>query len=111
MNTSREKGLFGGSGVNFLPFIGFRAATPRFGERKGKKVVTKEILLVHKNGNRRRLEQKTNGSLWQGGEKIFSSEAEAGQKGWKVDAVKVILIPVNPRENPEVIGHHEWVAR
>jgi hypothetical protein len=74
-------------------------------------VVTKEILLAHKNGDRRRLEEKTNGSLWQGAEKIFSSEAEAGQKGWKVDAVKVILIAVKPRENPEGIGRRGWVAR
>jgi hypothetical protein len=73
-------------------------------------VVTKEILLVHKDGGRRRLEQKTNGSLWQGGEKIFSSEAEAGQKGWKVDAVKVILVPANPWENREIIRAHERVA-
>jgi hypothetical protein len=32
----REKGLFGESGVNFLPFMGFGAATPRFGEGKRK---------------------------------------------------------------------------
>jgi hypothetical protein len=103
--------MFGESGTHFLPFIGFGARTPRFGEGKGKKVVTKEILLVHKDGGRRRLEQKTNGSLWQGGEKIFSSEAEAGQKGWKVDAVKVILVPANPWENREIIRAHERVAR
>jgi hypothetical protein len=74
-------------------------------------VVTKEILLVHKNGGRRHLEQKTNGSLWQGGEKLFSSEAEACQKGWKVDAVKVILGPANPRENREILRAHERIAR
>lgn len=74
-------------------------------------MVAKKILLVHKNGGHRQLEQKSNGSLWQGGEKVFSSEAEAGQEGWKVDAVKVILIAANPRENPEGIGHHGWVAR
>ncbi len=74
-------------------------------------MVTKEILLVHNNGGRRHLEQKPDGSLWQGGEKIFSSEAEAGQKGWKVDAVKVILMPAIPRENPEIIGPHEWAVR
>ena len=73
-------------------------------------MVNKKVLLVHRNGWSRHLEQKTNGSLWQGGEKIFSSEAEAGQKGWKVDAVKVVLISANPRENPEVIGRHGWVA-
>lgn len=74
-------------------------------------MVAKEILLVNKNGGHRQLEQKTNGSLWQGGEKIFSSEAEACQNGWKVDAVKVILMPRSPRENPETTGPHEWVAR
>jgi hypothetical protein len=61
-------------------------------------MVTKEILLVHKDEGHRRMEQKTNGSLWQGDEKIFSSEAEAGQRGWKVDAVKVILGPTNPKK-------------
>ena len=71
----------------------------------------KEILLVHKDWGRHRLEQKSNGSIWFNGEKMFSSEAEAVQKGWKVDAVKVILIPANPRENPEIVGPHEWVAR
>jgi hypothetical protein len=71
---------------------------------KNEKMVFKEILLVYKNGAHRRLEQKTNGSLWQGGEKIFSSEAEASQNGWKVDAVKVILGPTNLRKNPEIIG-------
>lgn len=74
-------------------------------------MVTKEILLVHKTGVHRRLEQKTNGSLWHGGEKIFSSEAEAGQKGWKVDAVKVILMPATQRENLDFTRSHEWVAR
>ena len=80
-------------------------------EREKRKMVTKEILLVHKDGGHHQVEQKTNGSLWLGGEKIFSSEAEAGQKGWKVDAIKVILVPTSPRENSEIIGPHERVAR
>jgi len=63
-------------------------------------VITKEILLVHRDWGRHRLEQKSNGSMWLDGEKIFSSEAEACQKGWKVDAVKVILMPANPLKNP-----------
>jgi hypothetical protein len=67
-------------------------------------MVFKEILLVYKKGAHRRLEQKINGSLWQGGEKIFSSEAEASHSGWKVDAVKVILAPTSLRKNPEIIG-------
>lgn len=74
-------------------------------------MVAKEILLVHKNEGHRQLEQKINGSLWQGGEKIFSSEAEACQKGWKVDVVKVILLTAHPRENPEAMGSHERVGR
>ena len=49
--------------------------------RKGEKVITKEILLVHRDWGRHRLEQKSNGSMWLDGEKIFSSEAEACQKG------------------------------
>jgi len=63
-------------------------------------VITKEILLVHRDWGRHRLEQKSNGSMWLDGEKILSSEAEACQKGWKVDAVKVILMPANPLKNP-----------
>lgn len=72
---------------------------------KNEEMVFKEILSVYKNGAHRRLEQKTNGSLWQGGEKIFSSEAEAeaSQNGWKVDAVKVILGPTTLRKNPQII--------
>lgn len=73
-------------------------------------MVTREILLVHKDEGRRRLEQKTNGSLWQGGEKVFSSEAEACQNGWKVDAVKVILASANPQEQPDIIELRERVA-
>lgn len=74
-------------------------------------MVAKQILLVHRNGGHRRLEQKTNGSLWQGGEKIFSSEAEACRNGWKVDVVKVILLTANPRENPEAMGFHERAGK
>ena len=52
-------------------------------------MVAKEVLLVKEGGGKHWLEQKNNGSLWQGGEEIFPSEAEAPKKGWKVDAVKV----------------------
>jgi hypothetical protein len=51
----------------------------------------KKILLINEKGTQVWLEQKTNGSLWQNGEEIFSSEDEAKQKGWKVDAVKIII--------------------
>ncbi len=51
----------------------------------------KKILLINENGAQVWLEQKTNGSIWQNGEEIFSSENEAKQKGWKVDAVKIII--------------------
>ena len=51
----------------------------------------KIILLINENGERVWLEQKTDGSLWQNGEEIFASEEDAKQKGWKVDAVKVIF--------------------
>jgi hypothetical protein len=52
-------------------------------------MVSKEVFLVKEDGGRLWLEQKPNGSLWQGGEVIFATEAEASQRGWKVDAVKV----------------------
>ncbi len=51
----------------------------------------KKILLINENGAQLWLEQKTNGSLWQNGEEIFPSENEAEQKGWKVDAVKIVI--------------------
>ena len=73
-------------------------------------MVAKEILLVHKNEGHRQLEEKINGSLWQGGEKIFSSEAEACQNGWKVDAVKVILASAELRDDPGIIELRERVA-
>ena len=73
-------------------------------------MVAKQILLVHRNGGHRQLEQKTNGSLWQGGEKIFSSEAEACQNGWKVDAVKVILASAVLQDDTGIIELRERVA-
>ena len=73
-------------------------------------MVAKEILLVHKNEGHRQLEEKINGSLWQGGEKIFSSEAEACQNGWKVDAVKVILASAVLQDDTGIIELRERVA-
>jgi len=52
-------------------------------------MVSKEVFLVKKDGGKLWLEQKSNGSLWQDGEEIFATEAEAGKRGWRVDAVKV----------------------
>ncbi len=54
-------------------------------------MMCKKILLINENGTQVWLEQKTDGSLWQNGEEIFHSEDEAKQKGWKVDAVKIII--------------------
>ena len=51
----------------------------------------KIVLLVNGDGKQRWLEQKANGTLWEAEEKIFASEAEANEKGWKVDAVKDVL--------------------
>ncbi len=52
-------------------------------------MVSKEVFLVKQDGGKLWAEQKSNGSLWQDGEEIFTTEAEAGKKGWRVDAVKV----------------------
>jgi hypothetical protein len=52
-------------------------------------MVCKEVFLVKEGGGKLWLEQKTNGSLWQDREEIFATEAEARNRGWKVDAVKV----------------------
>ena len=54
-------------------------------------MICKKILLINENGTQVWLEQKSNGSLWQNGEEMFSSEDEAKQKGWKVDAVKIVF--------------------
>ena len=110
MNAQQGERVVGRIRGEILAFhqVRSRYSPPR--RRKREEVITKEILLVHKDSGRRRLEQKANGSFWQGGEKIFSSEAEASQKGWKVDAVKVILMPANPK-NPEITGPHERVGR
>jgi len=51
----------------------------------------RRVLLVNGYGQQRWLEQKANGTLWEAEEKIFASEKEANEKGWKVDAVKVVL--------------------
>jgi hypothetical protein len=52
-------------------------------------MISKEVVLVKNDGGKLLLEQKTNGSLWHEGEEIFATEAEARDRGWKVDAVKV----------------------
>jgi hypothetical protein len=54
-------------------------------------MICKKILLIDENGTQEWMDQETNGSLWQNGEEIFASEDEANQRGWKVDAVKIIF--------------------
>jgi len=54
-------------------------------------VVGKTILLINEEGERRWLGKNTDGSLWQGDGKIFASETEATQRGWRVDAVKIVF--------------------
>jgi hypothetical protein len=51
----------------------------------------KKVLLVNGDGQKWWLEQKANGTLWESGKEIFASETEANKKGWKIDAVKVVL--------------------
>ena len=60
-------------------------------------MVEKEIQLISEEGAKTWLIQKTNGSLWQDGKKIFDSPAEASKEGWKVDAVKVVWDPTDGR--------------
>ena len=54
-------------------------------------MAAKTILLINEEGEQRWLEEKTNGSLWQGDKEIFTSETEASINGWQVDAVKVVI--------------------
>ena len=56
-------------------------------------MMEKEIQLISEEGAKTWLIQKTNGSLWQNGRKIFVSSAEASKEGWRVDAVKVVWDP------------------
>jgi len=57
--------------------------------------MNKKILLVNKEGGQRWLEERINGSLWQGEMEFYASAAEASEKGWKVDAVKIIFDGTN----------------
>lgn len=50
-------------------------------------MMVRTILLINEQGEQRWLEEKNNGSLWQGDKKIFTSETEASIKGWQVDAL------------------------
>ena len=54
-------------------------------------------MLINKEGRRWWLDQKANKSLWEGEKEIFVSQAEAREKGWKIDAEKVIFFE-NPNE-------------
>ena len=51
--------------------------------------------MINEEGEQLWLEEKTNGSLWQGDGKIFASATEASIKGWKVDALKVAIDSMN----------------
>ncbi len=61
----------------------------------------KTILLINEEGERCWLEEKTNGSLWQGDGEMFASETEASKRGWKVDAVKVVFESPDGEEKVE----------
>ena len=54
-----------------------------------RKMVSKEIFLVKKDGAKLWAVQKANGALWQDGVEIFTTAAEAGKMRRKVDTVKV----------------------
>ena len=54
-------------------------------------MANKLVLLIGEEDEYWWLEQKADGSFWQGAVEVFASETEAGEYGWKVDAVKVIL--------------------
>jgi len=61
--------------------------------------MSKRILLINKEGGRRWLEERINGSLWQGGIEFYASAAEASEKGWNVDAVKIIFEGTDGKES------------
>jgi hypothetical protein len=63
----------------------------RPGGNKERNMVPKTVLLINEEGEQCWLEEKDNGSLWQGDGKIFASEIEANIRGWKVDALKVVF--------------------
>ena len=51
----------------------------------------KMICLVNEEEKQNCFEQKADGSIWASQENVFASEIEAGKKGWKVDAIKILL--------------------
>ena len=65
--------------------------TERSVGNKERDMVDRTILLINEEGDQYWLEEKDNGSLWQGDGKIFASEIEASIKGWKVDALKIVF--------------------
>ncbi len=66
-------------------------------------MVGKRILLTNEDGRRWWLEQKTNGSVWEGREEIFASETEANEKGWKIDAVKVVFESTDGKKEERIV--------
>ena len=54
-------------------------------------MLKKRVLLIKKDGRQWWLDQKANGTLWEAEQEIFASEKDAQEKGWKVDAVKVVF--------------------
>ncbi len=51
----------------------------------------KRVLLLNREGQRIWLEQRSDGAFYDNEEEIFASESEANEKGWKIDAVKVVF--------------------
>ena len=63
-------------------------------------MLRKKVLLINRKGRKWRLEQEVNGSLWESEKEIFASETEANEKGWKVDAVKVVFESIDRKRGP-----------
>lgn len=58
---------------------------------RARNTAEKTLLFVNEESGQRWLEEKSNGSLWHDEAQLFASANEANEKGWKVDAVKLVF--------------------
>ncbi len=60
----------------------------------------KELILLNSQGGKLAVEAMPDGSLWNNGKKIFDSDDDV-KLGWKIDAVKVIMVKNEGKSSTE----------
>ncbi len=53
--------------------------------------MVRQILLRNSQGENLQVEEKLDGTLCDNEEKVFNSDIQAAEKGWKIDAIKVMF--------------------